>query len=55
MAVAVSESSTVRMFDDGMLISEITPELYLLDRYTSQLRGRAVQTEDQVTIVARAE
>ena len=55
VAVAVSESSTVRMFDDGMLISEITPELYLLDRYKSQLRGRAVQTEDQVTIIGRTE
>ena len=55
VAVAVSESSTVRMFDDGVLISEITPELYLLDRYNSRLRGRAVQTEDQVTVVGRAE
>ena len=55
VAVAVSESSTVRMFDDGKLISEITPELYLLDRYNAQLRGRDVQTEDQVTVVGRAE
>lgn len=55
VAVAVSESSTVRMFDDGDLISEITPELYLLDRYNSRLRGRTVQTEDQVTVVGHDE
>ena len=56
VAVVVSESSMVRMFDDGELISEITPELWMLDRYNSQLRGRTVSyTEDQVTIVGPAE
>lgn len=55
VAVVVSESSTVRMFDDGDLISEITPELYLLDRYNSQLRDRAVQTEDHVTVIDRTD
>ena len=33
VAVAVSESSTVRMFDDGELVSEIVPELWLLGGY----------------------
>jgi hypothetical protein len=37
------------------LISEITPELYLIDRYNSRLRGRAVQTADQVTIIDHAD
>lgn len=55
VSVVVSESSTVRMFDDGDLISEITPELYLLDRYNSQLRDRAVQTDDHVTIIDRTD
>lgn len=55
VAVVVSESSTVRMFDDGDLISEITPELYLLDRYNSQLRDRAIQTDDHVTIIDRTD
>lgn len=56
VAVAVSESSMVRLFDDGDLISEITPELWMLNRYNSQMRGRAIsQTEDQITIVGRAE
>jgi len=35
VAVAVSESSTVRMFDDGKLVSEIVPELWLLGGYGS--------------------
>ena len=33
VAVAVSESSTVRMFDDGALVAEIIPELWLLGGY----------------------
>jgi diadenylate cyclase len=37
VAVAVSESSTVRMFDDGELIAEIVPELWLLGGYGSYL------------------
>jgi diadenylate cyclase len=37
VAVAVSESSTVRMFDEGELIAEIVPELWLLGGYGSYL------------------
>jgi predicted DsbA family dithiol-disulfide isomerase len=37
VAVAVSESSTVRMFDDGELVAEIVPELWLLGGYGSYL------------------
>ena len=33
VAVAVSESSVVRMFDDGELVSEIIPEIWLLSGY----------------------
>ena len=33
VAVAVSESSTVRMFDDGELVVAIIPELWLLGGY----------------------
>ena len=38
VAIVVSESSMVRVFDDGKLIAEIIPELWLLDRYNVQLR-----------------
>ena len=39
VAIVVSESSTVRMFDDGELVSEIIPELWMIDGYTTRLRG----------------
>jgi diadenylate cyclase len=39
VAVAVSESSTVRMFDDGELVSEIIPELWMFGGYGSYLNG----------------
>jgi hypothetical protein len=39
VAVAVSESSTVRMFDDGELVAEIVPELWLLGGHGSYLDG----------------
>ena len=39
VAVVVSESSVVRMFDDGQLVSEILPELWMLDQYGSYLDG----------------
>ena len=37
VAVVVSESSMVRVFDDGKLVAEIIPELWLMDRYNVQL------------------
>jgi diadenylate cyclase len=39
VAVAVSESSTVRMFDDGKLVAEIVPELWILGGYGSYVDG----------------
>jgi len=39
VSVAASESSTVRMFDDGELVAEIVPELWLLGGYGSYLDG----------------
>jgi hypothetical protein len=38
--IVVSESAMVRVFaDDGKLIAEVLPELWLLSRYSVQLRG----------------
>jgi len=34
VSVVVSESSVVRVFDDGEIVSEIIPELWLLSRYS---------------------
>jgi len=39
VAIVVSESAMVRVFDDGKLIAEVLPELWLLSRYSVQLRG----------------
>ncbi len=39
VAVAVSESSVVRMFDDGELVSEIIPEIWMLSGYGSYPNG----------------
>lgn len=56
VAVVVSESSVVRVFDDGELISEIIPELWMLTRYTSHLKGRvAERTDEQVTVLSKTD
>ena len=56
VAVAVSESSMVRIFDDGELVSEITPELWMLGRYSSYLEGEStVRQAEDVTVVSRPE
>ncbi|MGV8073213.1 MAG: DNA integrity scanning protein DisA nucleotide-binding domain protein, partial [Syntrophobacteraceae bacterium] len=58
VAVVVSESSVIRVFDDGEIISEIIPELWMLARYSAHLSGRVAEHEDtreDVTIISRAE
>jgi diadenylate cyclase len=37
VAIVVLESSMVRVFDDGRLVAEIIPELWLMDHYNVQL------------------
>src|SRR3712207_5430207 len=49
VAVVVSESSTVRMFDDGELVAEIVPELWLLGGYGSYLDGSSMARETRRT------
>jgi diadenylate cyclase len=39
VGIVVSESALVRVFDNGNLIAEVLPELWLLSRYSVQLRG----------------
>jgi diadenylate cyclase len=56
VAVVVSESSMVRMFDDGELVSEIVPELWMIDGYTSRMEGRIfTRRDDDITVIGRAE
>ena len=56
VAVVVSESSMVRMFDDGELVSEIVPELWMIDGYTTRMDGRTFTRRDEdITVIGRAE
>ena len=56
VAVVVSESSMVRMFDDGELVSEIVPELWMFDGYQSRMEGRTfTRREEDITVIGRAE
>ena len=56
VAVVVSESSVVRMFDDGELIAEIVPELWVLGGYVSHLSGpRRTRIRGEITVTSRDE
>ena len=56
VAVVVSESSMVRMIDDGKLVSEIIPEIWMLGDYTTKLEGQTfVRREEDITVIGRAE
>jgi diadenylate cyclase len=56
VSVVVSESSMVRMFDDGELVSEIVPELWMIEGYTSRMQGRTfTRSDEDVTVIGRAE
>ncbi len=56
VSVVVSESSMVRMFDDGELVSEIVPELWMIDGYTSRMDGRTFTRRDEdIAVIGLAE
>jgi DNA integrity scanning protein DisA with diadenylate cyclase activity len=56
VSVVVSESSMVRMFDDGELVSEIVPELWMIEGYTSRMEGQTfTRSDEDVTVIGRAE
>jgi diadenylate cyclase len=56
VSVVVSESSMVRMFDDGELVSEIVPELWMIEGYTSRMEGRTfTRRDEEVAVIGRAE
>lgn len=56
VAVVVSESAIVRIFEDGEIISEIIPELWLLKRHGLHLTGAySTRTFEQVTAVSKNE
>ncbi|MEX2399598.1 MAG: diadenylate cyclase [Rhodothermales bacterium] len=54
VAVVVSESSVVRIFNDGEVISEIIPELWMLRRHGLVLRDDATtRVADDVVVVSK--
>ena len=56
VSVVVSESSMVRMFDDGELVSEIIPELWMIDSYTSRVDGQTfTRRDEEIAVIGRAE
>lgn len=56
IAVVVSESAVVRIFDDGEIIAEIIPELWLLRRYGLHLEGPySTRHGEQITVASRTQ
>ncbi len=59
VAVVVSESSVVRIFDDGELISQIIPELWMFSRYSSHFydmhHKQHEEREEEVSVVSQSE
>ncbi len=52
IGVVVSESSIVRVFDDGVLISELIPELWLFRKYSRRFSQASEQPEASSIVVA---
>jgi diadenylate cyclase len=50
VAVVVSESSVVRVIDDGKIVSEIIPELWMFKRYTSLLNKEGKKLEQEIIV-----
>ena len=57
VAVVVSESSVVRVFDDGKLLAEVIPELWMMRRYGMRYleQGVARRSQDDITVVTKAD
>jgi diadenylate cyclase len=45
VAVVVSESSVVRIVEDGQIVSEIIPELWMFKRYSALTKGKVKEQE----------
>jgi DNA integrity scanning protein DisA with diadenylate cyclase activity len=56
VAIVVSESSIVRVFDSGELIAEIIPEVWLMSRYMPHFAGPyETAQDDQVAVLSKTE
>ena len=57
VAIVVSESSVVRVYDNGELISEILPEIWLMRKFASQPIDERIRrrTGDNLVVLTREE
>ena len=56
MAVAVSESAIVRIFNEGRLVAEIIPEVWLFRQAHSKIKGpRREATVGDVKIISETD
>ena len=56
VAVVVSESSVVRVFDDGEVIAEIIPELWMFSNHSLHLSGPYSElTHQRMRVVAKVD
>ena len=53
VAVVVSESSIIRIFDDGKIVSEIIPELWLVRKEGDHSKRRFSKDVEQMTIASK--
>ncbi len=55
VAVVVSTSSVVRVFDDGEIVGEILPELWLISRASIYIRQPQIEErpEEKITVVVK--
>jgi DNA integrity scanning protein DisA with diadenylate cyclase activity len=54
IAIVVSESSIVRVFDNGEIVAEILPELWLLQNFSLHLTGSySTRTDKMMTVVSK--
>lgn len=57
LAIVVSESSVVRLFERGRLTAEVLPELWLLSRFSSHVQGPRLATHpsENIAVVSRTD
>jgi DNA integrity scanning protein DisA with diadenylate cyclase activity len=54
ISIVVSMSSIVRVFENGILIGEIVPEMWLFQKYSVHLSGDySTQVLDNITVVSK--
>jgi hypothetical protein len=56
VAVVVSKSAVLRVFDDGEMIAEILPELWLLKRHGLDMAAPySTRTSQEMAVVSKEE